>query len=173
MPVGDPVIQLGANWLIGELTAVAVALLPALFLARWTMKGQRLVLRASAQVVISGALMFLWPVVLVGPYVPNGVWVVTVQVLAVPFLLGIAAVREFAQVGRGTPLPYDAPERLVTGGPYAYVRNPMQLSIVLGYIVLSVAMLDWRFLVGSAVGVAYGVGLAGWLDHRITYRHKY
>jgi protein-S-isoprenylcysteine O-methyltransferase Ste14 len=162
MPVGDPVIQLGANWLIGELTVAAVALLPALFLARWTMQRQRLALRASAQVVISGTLMFVWPVVLVGPHMPSGVWIVTLQVVAVPVLLGVAAVREFAQVGRGTPLPYDAPERLVTGGPYAYVRNPMQLSVVLGHIVLSVAMLDWRFLIGSVAAVAYCVGIAAW-----------
>ena len=41
---------------------------------------------------------------------------------------GIAAVTcvfLFVLVGRGTPSPYDPPERLVVTGPYAYCRNPM------------------------------------------------
>lgn len=30
--------------------------------------------------------------------------------------------------GGGTPLPLDSPTRLVVGGPYAYVRNPMAIA---------------------------------------------
>lgn len=30
--------------------------------------------------------------------------------------------------GSGTPLPLDAPQRLVLSGPYAYVRNPMAIA---------------------------------------------
>jgi len=40
-------------------------------------------------------------------------------------------VLEFARRGGGTPYPWDPPDRLVTSGPYAYVRNPMQLSTTL------------------------------------------
>jgi protein-S-isoprenylcysteine O-methyltransferase Ste14 len=30
--------------------------------------------------------------------------------------------------GRGTPLPFASPNRLVISGPYAYVRNPMVIA---------------------------------------------
>ncbi len=35
-----------------------------------------------------------------------------------------------AVAGEGTPLPFDAPRRLVVTGPYAWCRNPMMLATV-------------------------------------------
>ncbi len=35
-----------------------------------------------------------------------------------------------AIAGEGTPLPFDAPRRLVVTGPYAWCRNPMMLATV-------------------------------------------
>lgn len=37
----------------------------------------------------------------------------------------------FADEGRGTPSPTDEPETLVTGGIYAYLRNPMYVAVLL------------------------------------------
>jgi protein-S-isoprenylcysteine O-methyltransferase Ste14 len=34
----------------------------------------------------------------------------------------------FAVLGRGTPLPFDPPRRLVIAGPYRWVRNPMAIG---------------------------------------------
>ena len=44
---------------------------------------------------------------------------------------GLAArcVVVFAVVGRGTPLPFDPPRRLVVRGPYRFVRNPMAIGV--------------------------------------------
>ena len=37
----------------------------------------------------------------------------------------------FAQVGKGSPAPWDPINKLITHGPYAYVRNPMLLGVFL------------------------------------------
>jgi len=43
-------------------------------------------------------------------------------------ILALWCVVAFALVGRGTPAPFDAPRRLVTVGPYRWVRNPMYIG---------------------------------------------
>jgi protein-S-isoprenylcysteine O-methyltransferase Ste14 len=43
-------------------------------------------------------------------------------------LFGLWACWELGARGRGTPIPLDPTRRLVTTGPYAWVRNPIQIS---------------------------------------------
>ena len=67
-------------------------------------------------------------------------------------------IRDFAVTGRGTPVPIDAPRRLVIKGLYRYVRNPMYigvLSVILGwagfynsYELLLYALLVWLIFHG-------------------------
>jgi protein-S-isoprenylcysteine O-methyltransferase Ste14 len=171
MPLAHPVVRLGEDWLIGETVAVAVALVPGLLLTRWTVAGTRLPLRALFQVVLAAGYGLAAPAAYTGLWErPAWVLALTAQLLAVPSALGLAAVREFAARGGGTPFPYDPPRRLVTGGPYAYVRNPMQVAMTACYLLL--AVLDVRFLVGAAVALAYGAGLAAWHEgEQLTRAH--
>jgi protein-S-isoprenylcysteine O-methyltransferase Ste14 len=63
----------------------------------------------------------------------------------------------FVLEGLGTPAPLAPTERLVVGGLYRYVRNPMYLAV--GATIIGQALLLWR-----AVLVGYDVlfGLAVW-----------
>jgi len=45
----------------------------------------------------------------------------------------IWAIKAFWSLGTGTPVPLAAPQRLVTGGPYRYCRNPIQLGAMILY----------------------------------------
>lgn len=77
--------------------------------------------------------------------------------------LGIWAGAAMARRGEGTPLPMDAPRRLVVTGPYARIRNPMVVAglgqglavavwlgspLVLAYV--AAGALVWQFLVRPA-----------------------
>lgn len=172
MPRLAPVLVLGDRWLLGEAVAVVAALVPALLLGRWTAQQRRLGARVALQVVLAGGLMlWLLPVAALAATGTPERWLagipgwqlgLAVQVLAVPAIVAVTAVIEFAVRGGGTPVPYDPPRRLVTSGPYAYVANPMQTGMTL-------LLLGWGALLGSRevaaaglMAVVYGAGLAAW-----------
>ncbi|KAB2345198.1 methyltransferase family protein [Actinomadura rudentiformis] len=164
MPLGEPVLLLGNSWLTGEAVAAAVALVPGLLLAHWTVTGRHLMLRVLLQAVLATGLMVALPTALSRvPDRPGWALGLAAQLMIAPGALVAAAVWEFARTGRGTPLPYDPPARLVTTGPYAYVRNPMQTSMAAAYLILG--MLDVRFLIAAVVALSYGAGLAAWHEN--------
>lgn len=76
---------------------------------------------------------------------------------AIELALGAAiyawCVWDFGALGRGTPLPLDAPKRLVIRGLYRYTRNPMYLGVI-------IAALGWAALFGSAVLLGYAALVA-------------
>ncbi len=57
---------------------------------------------------------------------------------------------DFATAGKGTPLPLDAPKKLVVRGLYRYMRNPMYLGVV-------VTILGWAVLFIDGWLLAYAV----------------
>lgn len=71
-------------------------------------------------------------------------------------LPGAWAAGQFAISGRGTPLPLDPTRKLIVTGPYAYVRNPMQISVVgvtaiWAYVTCSYAM--WGYFAILVLGI--------------------
>jgi protein-S-isoprenylcysteine O-methyltransferase Ste14 len=172
MPSAAPVVRLGSTWLIGETIAIAFVFVPGLLLARWTTQGERLAPRVALQMVTFGGLvLFVLPAVIIeasgGAWLnplgwPAWRWSLAVQLLAVPAVIGLAAVREFAERGGGTPVPVDPPSRLVTSGIYAYVRNPMQVSGVLLLTVWGALLGNLWVMAGGVMAHVYSIGLAGW-----------
>jgi protein-S-isoprenylcysteine O-methyltransferase Ste14 len=71
-------------------------------------------------------------------------------------VVGVWCAALLAFEGKGTPLPFDAPRRLVTSGPYAWLRNPMMTALVISTIGAGVAS-------GSLLVDGYALLLAlGW-----------
>jgi protein-S-isoprenylcysteine O-methyltransferase Ste14 len=173
MPLCRPLVLLGPHWLAGECFAAIVVLAPALAVAKWTLDGTNLRMRAASQIAIS-ALVFLyllpeiafairpgrgWAPLLMLPSWLRQIELQTVLLLAIP---GVSAVMEFAERGRGTPFPYDPPTRLVTTGIYRYCANPMQISCA-AVMFLWAGMLrnGWLYL-AAATSVLYSAGIAEW-----------
>jgi len=60
---------------------------------------------------------------------------------------------DFASFGRGTPLPLDAPKRLVRGGLYRYSRNPMYVGVL-------IVIFGWVVLYRSPAVALYGLAIS-------------
>jgi len=84
------------------------------------------------------------------------------QALALPALVGLTAVQEFVVRGGGTPVPFDPPQRLVSSGVYAYIRNPMQLSAVVLLFLVGIVLRNAWLSAAGVMAHIYSVGLAGW-----------
>ncbi len=172
MPAASPVLRLGPHWVVGEAIGLLGALVPGQLLARWTARDEHLEARALLQVIaFSGLVVFVLPVIAIegsastwsNPF-DRPLWHVSllVQVLAVPGVLGLSAVQEFVERGRGTPIPFDPPRRLVTTGIYAYVGNPMQLSAVVLLVLLGLMLRNPWVSAAGVMAHLYAAGLAGW-----------
>jgi protein-S-isoprenylcysteine O-methyltransferase Ste14 len=172
MPLCAPVITLGEGWLWGELIALCLCFAPGWWLASATVRDQHVGWRASLQVMIAGfGLLWLLPsyaLSLSGKHlseiIEGPAWRVSLvlNTLLIPCVLGLAATQELATRGRGTPFPFDPPKDLVTTGPYAYLRNPIQTCTFLVLLLLAIALNDIYLLASACVALIYFAGIARW-----------
>lgn len=100
-----------------------------------------------------GAVYVPWWILTHGGATPTPIAWYAIIFIAIGALLSLRCVWAFAVVGRGTPMPWDAPRRFVAIGPYRWVRNPIYISALL--VVVGEA---WLFLSPSLL--LYGMGMA-------------
>jgi protein-S-isoprenylcysteine O-methyltransferase Ste14 len=85
-----------------------------------------------------------------------------------PLVLGLVAVAlcfaDFIRVGRGTPIPIDAPKRLVVRGLYRRVRNPM-------YAALLFSLVGEALLLGEAAVLLWAAAI-GLIFHLFVVFHE-
>ncbi|CAN7157098.1 methyltransferase family protein [Pararhizobium sp. LjRoot238] len=150
MPLLEPLVVVGGRWLVGEAAGILFCLVPCLVLARLTEADSRPVLRTCFHGLGWGGYMLLVLPACVLAWEGRSYiealesasvmrWVVVLAIGFPCLLIGWAAAHEFALVGRGTPVPYDPPKRVVTSGPYASIANPMQITSAL--VMASLAIL--------------------------------
>lgn len=171
MPLMEPVLRLGPQWLVGEALAVVICLIPGMALGHWTEHQSHVYARVTLQGIAMVGLMFLllpsvlfamtgdgWAALLERP-----VWhFLLAAILAAPAVgMVVQATLEFAAHG-GTAVPWDPPTELVTTGPYAYVANPMQVGAVV--LLAAWAVLTASFAVlGMSIGaIAFSIGVTRW-----------
>lgn len=172
MPAAAPVIQLQSGWWLREALGLSISLLPAQLLARWTANDRHLTNRVTILAFgYIGLSFWVLPNLILEltggdwrSFIERPLWInsIGMQLLALPAVLGLSAVQEFAVRGGGTPIPFDPPKRLVTSGVYAYLANPMQLST-------SFALFGWGILLESlwvasagVMALIFGFGMAAW-----------
>src|SRR5438067_311992 len=173
MPLCGPVVELTPRWLIGEALALFMVLAPAQLFAHWTHGDSNLAGRAVMHVISSGMLiLFVLPESIFAVLhrsswdglarLPHGVLSLELQALGLLGVMGVSAVQEFATRGGGTPIPLDAPKKLVTTSVFAYIANPMQVSCTLVMTGLGIILRDgWIVAVGVMTPI-YGLGFAHW-----------
>jgi protein-S-isoprenylcysteine O-methyltransferase Ste14 len=164
MPRLDGLVELGPHWLYGEAVALGVVLVPAVLLTRWTVDRKQLTGRLILQLItFTGLVLWLlpsavmsegdgsWDHLLDGP-----VWRTSLilQLMVLASVPALAAVVEFAGAG-GTPYPWDPPQRLVTTGPYAYLANPMQASVVVMLALLGIGTQSWSLALATVGAVSF------------------
>jgi protein-S-isoprenylcysteine O-methyltransferase Ste14 len=126
------------QFFLTESFAVSLCLFPAQLFARWTRQRRHLVARNLMHLCFHSALLLgVWPLLITQFFGGNWhAWAERssaankfyLQFLIFPCVFLITAMQEFHSAGHGTPMPEDAPPRLVATGIFSYVANPMQIG---------------------------------------------
>jgi protein-S-isoprenylcysteine O-methyltransferase Ste14 len=85
-------------------------------------------------------------------------WVVFAAAIAVL----VSAFVRFVAEGSGTPAPVAPPEKLVVGGFYRYVRNPMYLAVLSTILSQALFLGQWVLVLYAAVVCAAFYAMVRW-----------
>jgi protein-S-isoprenylcysteine O-methyltransferase Ste14 len=108
------------------------------------------------------------------PLLDQASWLrqLSIQMLLLLAVPGVSAVMEFANRGRGTPIPYDPPQRLVTSGMYRYIANPMQVSCAAVMLLWAGILRNGWMVLAAAMATIYSAGVAEW-DERLDLELRF
>jgi len=103
----------------------------------------------------SAAVLVPWLILTRGGSAPVASFWPGLLLIAVGVGLYFWSVANFARVGRGTPGPWDPPQRVVATGPFRWVRNPMYIAVLmvvggLGLLFESMAVLVYAVVLAIA-----------------------
>jgi hypothetical protein len=175
MPLLTPLVVVADHWWIGEAVAVALCLAPGLAAAELTRRDRAPESRTTLHAFGWGGYMLLLLPAIGLAVESRGLDVlyrlpasfgdgVLVLAIALLLFLGIAAAQEFAEVGRGTPIPFDPPKRVVTTGIYAFIANPMQVISAAVMAGLAAYAESWTLALVAANFVIFDSIYAAWYN---------
>lgn len=97
-----------------------------------------------------------------GDLYPVAVRAVGIALIAAATLVMIVAFARFPVEGGGVPFPTNPPssDRVIVGGPYRYVRNPMYVAFVVAIVGLTLLLARPVLLIYAA---AFGVAIAAFV----------
>ena len=87
------------------------------------------------------------------PVIASGIPLVAgLLILTIGLFVMAETIVTFIRIGKGTLAPWSPTRRLIVGGMYAYVRNPMILGVIIvligeSFVLLSLPILTWAVLV--------------------------
>ena len=178
MPQLDALVFLGEDWLIGEVVAITCCFLPGQFLARYTIERTHLYIRAILQAICYGVLVLIIIPAIIFDYLgtdyisvlQTDIWFHSFkrQTLILAIFIGLVGLHEFVVIGKGTPIPFDPPRRLVMTGPYAYLANPQQLSTILMWIFILVFTRNFWLLIPIVCALAFTGHFVPWFHQQDT-----
>jgi protein-S-isoprenylcysteine O-methyltransferase Ste14 len=130
--------------------------------------------------VVAGGWLVVLPMLIL--FLEQGHFVLRLREMPWPFigaisfitgtLLGLVSGYYLVTRGRGTPLPLDPTQELVTCGPYKYVRNPQAIAMVLtvtGEIVVIQSWALWLLLPLTLIYLEVLVG--SWEERDLVAKH--
>jgi protein-S-isoprenylcysteine O-methyltransferase Ste14 len=104
--------------------------------------------------VVPGTVVVYAPLLLTRGLPPTTGWtcLLSPPLFAFALMIYLWSVWNFGTRGKATPLPTDAPKRLVVEGPYLHTRNPMYLAVMF-------ALLGWLLVYQSLGLLLYTIGV--------------
>ncbi len=182
MPLLEPIFSLGENWLVGEAVLIISCLFPSLLIYQLTANRQQVLARALIQSYIWGGwIVFLIPSIVlyindknIFNFFHMSLLHTSISLLGLGFSMvpGYLALIEFASKGRGTPIPFDPPQKLVTTGIYSYVANPLQVSTMMIFISIMFAYKSWMMLFPIFVVFVYSELFVRW-HHTVDIEKRF